>query len=237
MATAPDTKTPSPPAAETIEERFRPLAAAWRDFASSYPRNPMRYDHPAYQEIIRMGLVVIPVLLRALAEYPKDWFWALHVITGADPVATEERDSPGGMRSAWLRWGREHGFLPQSSDTINPTANGADQYAPDTASCNASVTETLETRFRRLTSIWRTETAHLSSSTAIANHPALQEIIHLGPSAVPLILRELEQANDHWFSALRALTGADPTAPADCGKIDRIAAAWLKWGREHGYRW
>ncbi len=59
--------------------------------------------------------------------------------------------------------------------------------------------------------------------------PAYQEIIGLGPAVVPLVLRELEQRPAHWFSALRALTGADPMDPADrgiAGKTRPKPAAW-----------
>jgi hypothetical protein len=97
--------------------------------------------------------------------------------------------------------------------------------------------ETLEERFHRLANIWRAATSHLSSSTRMAAHPAYQEIIGLGSAAVPLLLAELARQPDHWFSALKAITGANPVDPADRGRIDRMAAAWLKWGCENGYSW
>jgi hypothetical protein len=97
--------------------------------------------------------------------------------------------------------------------------------------------ETLEERFNRLAAQWRAETAHLSSSTAIANHPAYQEIIALGPPTVPLILRELEKRRDHWFRALTAITGANPITSESRGRIDQMAKAWLQWGKDRGYQW
>lgn len=97
--------------------------------------------------------------------------------------------------------------------------------------------ETLEERFHRLATAWRAATSHLSSSTRMAAHPAYQEIIGLGTAAVPLLLAELARQPDHWFTALKAITGANPVAPADRGRIDRMAAAWLQWGRENGYTW
>ena len=59
----------------------------------------------------------------------------------------------------------------------------------------------LERRFRELVAIWQAEVAPLSSSTARVKHPAYREIIALGPAAVPLLLRELEQRPNHWFVA------------------------------------
>jgi hypothetical protein len=92
-------------------------------------------------------------------------------------------------------------------------------------------------KFRQLAGIWRAETSYLSSSTALTNHPAYQEIIGLGPAVVSLLLRELEQRPGQWFNALHALTGADPMDPADRGKVRKIAEAWLRWGKANGYQW
>jgi hypothetical protein len=97
--------------------------------------------------------------------------------------------------------------------------------------------ESLEQRFARVSAVWRKETWHLSSSTRMAEHPAYREIISLGEPVVPLLLRELATRPDHWFSALKAITGANPVDPTDHGRIDKMAAAWLAWGRAHGYRW
>jgi hypothetical protein len=241
MATVPIKQTPEKPPVDRVEERFRQLAAAWRDLAPSHPRNPVRYDHPVYQEIIGLGPAAVPYLLRAIQEYPRDWFWALHRITGADPVAPQERGDWTALREAWLRWGREHGYLPEDKEG----ANGNQHPAPASLTPfpggekveEEGQTPTLEEKFQQLAAIWRAETSHLSSTTALINHPAYQEIISLGPAVVPLVLRELEQRPAHWFTALRELTGANPMDPADCGKVRKIADAWLRWGRAHGYQW
>jgi len=62
----------------------------------------------------------------------------------------------------------------------------------------------------------------------MADHPAYQEIISLGEAVVPLLLREVAREPDHWFSALKAITGANPVSPSDRGHIDKMAAAWLE---------
>jgi hypothetical protein len=97
--------------------------------------------------------------------------------------------------------------------------------------------ETIEERFRRLETQWEEETAYLSSSTAIVEHPAFQEIIRLGPAVLPLMLRDLEQGPRLWVWALPALTGADPVPAEDRGNIPRMRDAWLSWARANGYRW
>jgi hypothetical protein len=97
--------------------------------------------------------------------------------------------------------------------------------------------EALEDRFQQLAAEWRRGVGPLSSVTKIVQHPAYQAIIALGYEVVPLILRDLERRPDHWFTALRTLTGADPIAPEERGRMDRMAAAWIRWGREHGFTW
>lgn len=96
---------------------------------------------------------------------------------------------------------------------------------------------TIAERFRELAPRWRAETEHLSSTTAIATHPAYQEIIGLGPEVIPLILGQLEREPAPWFWALRALTGVDPVPPDQRGRVRPMIDAWLAWGRSRGYRW
>lgn len=82
--------------------------------------------------------------------------------------------------------------------------------------------------------IWKAGTAPLSSATEMATHPAYQQIIGLGRDAVPLLLRELQREPDHWFWALKAITGVDPVEPRQRGQIGEMAEAWLRWAREQG---
>jgi len=94
-----------------------------------------------------------------------------------------------------------------------------------------------EQRFHELVAAWKRERGPHSSSARLAEHPAYQQIIHMGPEVVPLLLRELEREPDHWFRALHALTGANPAPAPSSGKIPEMATAWLRWGREQGYQW
>src|SRR5437879_2245799 len=92
--------------------------------------------------------------------------------------------------------------------------------------------ETLEERFQRLKATWEEATGHLSSMTAASEHPAYQEIIHLGPDVVPLLLRDLDENESHWFGALREITRVNPIPPSAAGKIPEMAAAWLRWAKD-----
>lgn len=93
----------------------------------------------------------------------------------------------------------------------------------------------LEQQFAKLTEEWRAATAFTSSLTEMSAHPAYQRIIGMGRLALPMIFRELAQEPDHWFWALKAITGCDPVEPPHRGNIDLMAADWLAWGRSRGY--
>jgi len=95
--------------------------------------------------------------------------------------------------------------------------------------------QTIADRFSALADRWEEETAFLSSSTAIAEHPAYQEIIGMGWDAVPLIIGRLRQRSGHWFMALHSITGEDPVDPADAGRVERMREAWLRLAAERGW--
>ena len=91
----------------------------------------------------------------------------------------------------------------------------------------------LAAEFQRLAKIWRKETAVFSSVTKKVCHPAYQEIIGMGPTALPFILQELERKPGHWFWALHAISGEDPVGVED--NFDAAVMAWLDWGKRKGY--
>jgi hypothetical protein len=90
-------------------------------------------------------------------------------------------------------------------------------------------------RFRDLVQAWKEAKMFTSSGTEIALQPAYQQIIGMGKDALPLILDELRREEDHWFWALKAITGEDPVPPGDRGNMEKMTAAWLTWAEAHGY--
>jgi hypothetical protein len=91
--------------------------------------------------------------------------------------------------------------------------------------------------FRKLTAEWRQAVVVLSSDDARMRHPACRRIVQLGREAVPLILAELERDAWHWGGVLAEITGEQPVAPDDAGRIERVAVAWLGWARDRGIDW
>ena len=110
MASVPVKNPQAAQPAETVEERFRRLEANWTaetGYLSSYTDI---VEHPAFQEIIRIGEAVVPFMLRDLQERPQLWVWALPEITGADPVPPGAAGNISKMSDAWLSWGRANGY-------------------------------------------------------------------------------------------------------------------------------
>lgn len=105
----------------------------------------------------------------------------------------------------------------------------------DVFSIRMAIEHSVEERFRELATKWRHDVRSVSSTTERILHPAYQDIIGMGKSAVPLILRELELNGGHWFWALRHITHENPASPEDAGNIQRLRKAWLEWGRERQY--
>jgi hypothetical protein len=89
-------------------------------------------------------------------------------------------------------------------------------------------------QFETLAAQWKSETALLSSTTAMVAHPAYRAIVALGPPVVPLLLRDLEREPIHWFEALQAIAAEDPVPREHWGNIAAMRADWLAWGRQRG---
>lgn len=97
--------------AASIDQEFQRLASEWKEDTAVHSSMTRIAMHPAYQRIIGMGPAVLPLILRDLQASPSLWFWALHAITGQDPVAPEARGDIDLMTSAWIEWGRSQGLM------------------------------------------------------------------------------------------------------------------------------
>jgi hypothetical protein len=92
----------------------------------------------------------------------------------------------------------------------------------------------LRQRFQELVRQWKAATLLLSSITDMAMHPAYQQIIGMGPAALPLLVEELRREPDHWFWALQAITGVNPVPAQDRGDTTSMTQAWLAWTNQQG---
>ena len=94
-----------------VREKFLRLASRFDSETKFISDGNKIIHHPQYQEIIKLGHDVVPYLLRDLNEHPGRWLWALHCITGADPIPPSALGKVRKMAAAWYEWGRQKGFV------------------------------------------------------------------------------------------------------------------------------
>jgi len=94
-----------------LEDEFQRLAALWAEETQNLSSVQEIALHPAYQQIIGMGDQAIPWILRELQQRPNHWFWALRAITRENPVSEQEQGRVPAMINAWLKWGKDRGYL------------------------------------------------------------------------------------------------------------------------------
>lgn len=95
---------------ENITQEFYRLVAKWDEetqYISSISQVCMNI---AYQQIIGMGKVAIPLILTEMNKKPAHWFWALKAITRFDPVPAQYKGNIEKMTEYWLKWGRAQGY-------------------------------------------------------------------------------------------------------------------------------
>jgi hypothetical protein len=91
---------------------FQQLVSAWHKERGVTSSITYMMLSPSYQRIIGMGERAIPLILRQLTnegDNPDHWGWALHSITGEDPVPNEAAGDTVLIARAWLNWARQRG--------------------------------------------------------------------------------------------------------------------------------
>lgn len=93
-----------------IVNKFHALASDWEKEVVGLSSTTQMSEHPAYQEIIKMGTKIVPLLLSELKNNPLYWLSALSAITGENPIKPEQRGRIKQMASAWIEWGINQGY-------------------------------------------------------------------------------------------------------------------------------
>ena len=112
---------PKTPETTELEATFAELAKQWIKETAFHSNDYFIVNHPAYRQIIEMGEAALPLIFREMEMNGGHWFWALQIITGANPAPEEAwgkvEGAPGWIRykvreiqKAWLEWGREQGY-------------------------------------------------------------------------------------------------------------------------------
>jgi len=94
-----------------VQARFEALAERWKEETALLSDSNAIAAHPAYQEVIKLGMPVVPLILRDMAREHSHWFEALTAITGEDPIPREHWGRISAMVEDWLAWGRQRGLI------------------------------------------------------------------------------------------------------------------------------
>lgn len=101
---------PSSPSSLLTRE-FNERADRWAKETGIQSSPVIRFMHKDYQSIMARGKEVIPLILNRMKQKPDDWFWALQHIANHDAAAGA--DGFDGAVAAWLRWGKDNGYISE----------------------------------------------------------------------------------------------------------------------------
>jgi hypothetical protein len=94
-----------------LETEFNQKSKRWKNETKFQSAISAIVMHPDYLDIIGMGQPAIKFILRDLKKETNHWFTALRALTKASPVKPEDAGNLKKMRDAWLKWGKENGYL------------------------------------------------------------------------------------------------------------------------------
>jgi hypothetical protein len=96
----------------------------------------------------------------------------------------------------------------------------------------------IENNYTKLINKYREDTAMLSFTKT--NHPAFQEIVKMGMSVLPYIIRDLKENNMTWglIEMICLITGEHPDniPKKDYGKTQKIRKYYLEWIELKGWK-
>ena len=93
--------------------QFQDFANEWKTKRGSTSSITQMSVLEPYQKIIGLGEDAVPFILAQLkseGDEPDQWFWALKMITGANPVLPEQQGDFRAMAKAWITWGENQQY-------------------------------------------------------------------------------------------------------------------------------
>jgi hypothetical protein len=96
---------------DEVEDAFVELLGQWRSDTRVSSNQVRTLMHTAHFKIIGLGPQVLPHIFADLANGGGPWFVALESITHTNPIPPDHRKSAKLMRSDWITWAKEHGYL------------------------------------------------------------------------------------------------------------------------------
>jgi|SRR5579863_652454 len=99
----------------TVKGRFHKLRTTWEHENRCESDVNRIVNHPAYQEIIKLGWDVVPYIIRENANSPGHWHTALNKITGQDPVPDEHAGDLAAIAQDWIAWADDDAGQPNGA--------------------------------------------------------------------------------------------------------------------------
>ena len=96
---------------QSLDGHFQELVREWKAARGHTSSVTRMAKIAAYQRIIAMGKVAVPLILAELRRKPDHYFLALNAITEADPIPPTSRGKINEMANAWLQWGADRGYI------------------------------------------------------------------------------------------------------------------------------
>ena len=92
-------------------QRFEELKQILWEETAYHSDMSVMHTHWANQEIISMGMDVVPIILRDLMKKPQWWMYTLTEITGENPCPERHAGILNEMTNDWLEWGVLGGMI------------------------------------------------------------------------------------------------------------------------------
>jgi hypothetical protein len=91
----------------------------------------------------------------------------------------------------------------------------------------------IQLKFQLLAEKWKEESRFLSFAKERTELLTYQAIIDMGKPIIPYILMEMQAHPNHWFAALKQLTGTNPILPEYKGNMKAMINDWILWGKKN----
>jgi hypothetical protein len=93
--------------------------------------------------------------------------------------------------------------------------------------------DNVEQKFEALAQIWK---RHIRGKSIVNySHFAYFQILSMGRSVVPFLLREIANGTGTWYVALQYIVNETAESPEMRGNPTAVRQAWLEWGMRNGY--
>jgi len=91
--------------------KFLGLKNKWKSETFLISSGSLLVSNAAYQDIIGLGYMAIPWIVRELRKTNDHWFYALEKITGENPIKKENIGKVEAMKNDWVDWASKHNFV------------------------------------------------------------------------------------------------------------------------------